>query len=65
MEKLININDLYNIEQAIDYLGITRVTFYTWVKEHKITPIIIAGKTFIAKEQTIKIKEERKPSIEV
>jgi predicted site-specific integrase-resolvase len=59
MDKLINPDELLNIEQTIDILGITRVTYYEWVKQRKITPEIIAEKPFIRKTQVLLLKEQR------
>jgi predicted site-specific integrase-resolvase len=57
--ELINAEQLFNIEQTIEALDISRVTFYTWVKEGKITITTIADKTFVSKTQIEKIKADR------
>jgi predicted site-specific integrase-resolvase len=60
MDNLINPTELLNIEQAIDILGITRVTYYEWVKSDKLHPLFIADKPFLGKAEVERIAEQRK-----
>ena len=59
MPNIINADELYNIEQVLDLLDISRVTFYTWVSLGKLKTITIAEKTFVYKAEVERVKQER------
>jgi predicted DNA-binding transcriptional regulator AlpA len=59
MNKLINPDELLNIEQAIELIGISRVTFYSWMADNKFKVVTIAEKTFITRSEVERLCKER------
>lgn len=59
VNRVINTDDLRTIEQSMDLLKVSRMTIYRWIEEHRLSPIVIADKTFIHLEEIERINKER------
>lgn len=51
--------DLFRPDEVVAYLGISRASFYRWVKEGKIRAVKIGGKLIrITRYEVIRIKKQ-------
>ena len=59
---LVDIGDLYGIEEAANQLGIGRATLFRWIKANKISPVKVNRRTLIPKYEIerAKLANERK-----
>lgn len=53
---LVDVADLYGIEEAADQLGIGRATLFRWIKANKISPVKISRRTLIPKYEIERAK---------
>lgn len=59
MNKTIDTRDLMNFTDAADLIGISRQTLYKWIRQGKVTPVVISGGRLINKADIMKLKLER------
>ena len=60
MTKLIlDTAEVYDTNEAARLLGIGYATLYRWIKESKLIPLRIGGRTFIPKSEIERLKNEK------
>lgn len=56
----IDYSDLINLTKASQFLEVSYMTVYRWVKNGKLPTVRIGGMPFISLGDLIKVKEERR-----
>lgn len=60
MTKLIvDTSEVYGTNEAAGLLGIGYATLYRWVKDGKLIPLRIGGRTFIPKSEVERLKSKK------
>ncbi|GAI75046.1 unnamed protein product [marine sediment metagenome] len=63
MTKLIvDTEEIYETNEAARLLGIGYATLYRWIKDGKLIPLRIGGRTFIPKSEVERLKNEKAAS---
>lgn len=58
-EIRLRVENLMDYSDAAKFLGVTRQTVHTWIKQGKFTPIEIGDRRYLLRLQVEKIKKER------
>jgi excisionase family DNA binding protein len=56
------INGIFNISQASEALGITRMTLYRWINSRKIESLEFANHQYITQSEIDRISKEKEAS---
>jgi len=55
----IDTDELYDTTEAARLIGIGYVTLYRWIKNGKLIPLRIGGRTFITKSEIERVKNSQ------
>lgn len=58
---VVDTGEVYSAKEAADLIGIGYATIYRWIKDHKLIPIKLAGRTLIPKTEVERLQTERAP----
>lgn len=65
MPKLIvDTEELYDTTEAAHLLGIGYATLYRWIKDNKLIPLRVGGRTLIPKCEVERLNNEKAPSVQ-
>ena len=65
MPKLVvDTAELYDTNEAARLLGIGYATLYRWIKDDKLTPLRVGGRTLIPKSEVERLNNEKAPSVQ-
>ncbi|MBA7506549.1 hypothetical protein ES706_05240 [subsurface metagenome] len=61
---VIDVDDLYETEEAARLIGIGYATLYRWIKKGKLLPVRVAGRTLIPKYEIDRLKNKQATGVE-
>ena len=56
---VIDVDDLYDTEEAARLMGIGYATLYRWIKKGKVAPVRVSGRTLIPKFEIERLKRSQ------
>jgi len=56
---IVDTTEIYDTNEAARLLGIGYATLYRWIKEGKLTPLRVGGRTLIPKSEIERLKIKR------
>lgn len=54
---LVDVDELYETEEAAQLIGIGYATLYRWIKKGKLIPVRVMGRTLIPKFEIERLKK--------